>query len=112
MPWPTTRRTSPRSRSRCGCGTPGSTASRTCRPSTPEGVGRTSDDGPLGENQRAVDRDGHRVLHVGPAGAVLAAQRPPVVVGVDLVGGVQEPRLDGDDQPGAELEAAPGTSVV
>src|SRR5205085_50922 len=67
---------------------------------------------PFGEHQGAVLGDGDRVLHVGAAGAVGAAEGPAVGVGVDLVGGVQEPRLDGDHQAGPELEAAAGAGVV
>ena len=59
-----------------------------------------------GEDQRAGlgDRDG--VLRVGAPRAVAAAQRPPVGVRVDLVGVLQEPRLDGDHQTGAERQPA------
>ena len=58
------------------------------------------------EDQRAVCGDGDGVLHVRAAGAVGAAQRPAVGVGEDLVGGVQEPRLDRDHQARLELEPA------
>ena len=65
-----------------------------------------------GEHQRAVvgDRDG--VLHVRAARPVAAAQRPAVRVGVEHVGGLQEPRLDRDHQAGLERVAAAGAAVV
>ena len=56
--------------------------------------------------------DGDGVLHVRAAGAVGAAQRPAVGVGEDLVGGLEEPRLDRDHQPRLELEAAARAAVV
>ena len=52
------------------------------------------------------------MLAVGTAAAVGAAQGPPVGVGVDLVGVVHEPRFDGDDQTGLQLQTAPRTCVV
>ena len=79
------------------------------RTPTPYGV---PSGGPLGENQRAVCRDGHRVLHVRTPRTVLAAQRPAVGVGVDLVSGVQEPRFDGDHEAGTQLESTACASVV
>ena len=63
--------------------------------------------GPAG---RRGDRDG--VLGMGAAGAVAAAQRPAVGVGVDLVGVCQEPRLDRDHQAGLEREPAAAPAVV
>ena len=65
-----------------------------------------------GQHDRAVlgDRDG--VLHVRAAGAVGAAEGPAVAVGVDLVGRLQEPRLDRDHQPGPQRVAAARPAVV
>ena len=42
---------------------------------------------------------------VGAARAVAAAQGPAVGIGVDLVGGLQEPRLDRDHQSGPQRQA-------
>ncbi len=42
----------------------------------------------------------------------LALDGPAVLVDEDLVGAVQEPRLDRDDQPGLQRVAAPGATVV
>ncbi len=95
-------------RGRAGSGTAGSTASRSCRSPTPE----RSTSLAVGQHQRAVVGDGDGVLHVRAAGAVGAAQRPAVGVGEDLVGGLQEPRLDRDHQPRLELEAAARAAVV
>ena len=58
----------------------------------------------------AVTRD--RMLRVSASGTVRAAQRPAVRVGDQLVGGLEEPRLERDDQAGSQRVAPPGLAVV
>src|SRR5208282_601577 len=65
------------------------------------------------QDLRAVLGDGHRVLDVSRPAAIAAADRPAVVVDlIDVLAAGQEPRLDGDDQPGDEPPTAPGRSFV
>src|SRR6266700_3034195 len=65
------------------------------------------------QDPRAVLGDGHRVLGVSGPAAVAAVDRPAVAGDpVDVPAAGQEPRLDGDDQPGDEPAAAPGRSLV
>src|SRR6185437_9642772 len=60
-----------------------------------------------GQDLGAVFGDGYRVLGVGRAAAVAAADRPAVAVDpVDVPAAGQEPGFDGDDQPGDEPVAA------
>src|SRR4051794_24533216 len=86
---------------------------KTSCPSTTAGVVRWREVLATGrEDDRLVlgDRDG--VLGVGTSGAVAAAEGPAVGVGVDLVGALAEPRLDGDDEARSQHEPAPTTPVV
>ena len=61
-----------------------------------------------GEDLGAVVGDRDRVLAVGRAAAGGAAQRPAVVVGDQLVGVGHDPRLEREQQSGAQPVAAAG----
>src|SRR6478609_4803805 len=65
-----------------------------------------------GQDQRSVGGDRHGVLGMRTARPVPAAQGPAVLVGVDLVGVLQEPRLDGDHQARAQRQPATPATVV
>src|SRR5688572_18635163 len=67
---------------------------------------------PVGEDDGIAVGDPDRVLGVRAARAVGAADRPAVGVHDDLVGALEQPRLDRDDEAGLEREPAPGAAVV
>ena len=74
---------------------------------------RQSEVGAIGEDDRAVLGDGDGVLGVGAARAVGGTQGPAVLrILEDLVGGLEEPWFDGDDQAFAQLVAVVGAAVV
>ena len=65
------------------------------------------------QDARAVVGDGDGVLDVGGPAAVGAAQRPAVGVDPVVVAAAgQEPRLDRDDQPGAQRHPTARTALV
>src|SRR5699024_4342863 len=68
---------------------------------------------PGGEDQRRPVGHLQRVLRVGAAGAVGRELGPAIaLVHHELGGGGHEERLDGDQLPGHELDAAAGGAVV
>src|SRR5690606_40945694 len=73
------------------------------------GGGSAAEARAVGEDHGAVVRDRDRVLAVRAARAVGAAQGPAVaLVRDELVGRLQEPRLDRDDEPRLQREPASG----